>query len=262
MRKLSIKKQTGEILKRIESEGFHPIDVEYHNNYFIFDHGKNHIVHFHIKECKGWKFGIWWNQEQDGVFDFFAQYEKNIDKFKPSASTFVEEDKTLDGLDFCIDIIKFIHKRKYVAFHFDMHWSSDWTNYITPFGAWKEYISYRILEKKAVRINKKMVKRYLKITEELCKGYLQNYKIVDFNSSGAICYPRFEVVCDGAIIDDLEEGQSYSVDINPSKILRKMTAFDKKIKKLQRKGFYLDIDEFRGKLDFFVKGEKNGKTNK
>ena len=46
------------------------------------------IVHFHIKECVGWKFGIWWYKSNKEVYrgDFFAQYEELKDKFKPSRS--------------------------------------------------------------------------------------------------------------------------------------------------------------------------------
>ena len=35
-------------------------DIEYLDGYFIFGFGTNSVVHFHIKECPGWKFGIWW----------------------------------------------------------------------------------------------------------------------------------------------------------------------------------------------------------
>ena len=56
------------------------------------------IIQFHIAECPGWLFGIWWNQPEE-IEDrkkiehskylsgtFFAQFEEIIDKFKPSCS--------------------------------------------------------------------------------------------------------------------------------------------------------------------------------
>lgn len=74
--------------------GFHATDIEYLDGYFIFGHGTNSIVHFHIKECPGWKFGIWWDSpDLDPASataltgEWFAQYEEIIDKFKPSNST-------------------------------------------------------------------------------------------------------------------------------------------------------------------------------
>lgn len=86
---------------------FTPIDVEYGDGYFIFVHGTNTVVSFHLKEAPGWLFGIWWNpieknpdriKGEPAEYDnerihcsFFAQYEEEIDKFKPSNSTFVAE---------------------------------------------------------------------------------------------------------------------------------------------------------------------------
>lgn len=34
-------------------------DIEYLDGYFLFGFGTNSVIHFHIKECPGWKFGIW-----------------------------------------------------------------------------------------------------------------------------------------------------------------------------------------------------------
>ncbi len=85
---------------------FTPCDIEYGDGYFIFAFGTNSVVHFHVKEAPGWLFGIWWkpvelcetreagtkpNYHNDRIHcDFFAQYEEDIDKFKPSYSTFAE----------------------------------------------------------------------------------------------------------------------------------------------------------------------------
>ena len=88
------KSKTNKVLKAIEKQGFHVKNVTHLGGYFIFDHGKDMVVHFHIKECKGWLFGIWWDLEDKNRFTFFTQFEKTIDKFKPSASTYVVEDMT------------------------------------------------------------------------------------------------------------------------------------------------------------------------
>ena len=91
----------------IKDYGFRPYDIKYGNGYFICDRGEDSIIHFKIRGCRGWKFGIWVNSEYlneenrkeepdtygDGykVISLFAQYEKDIDKFKPSASAFCVE---------------------------------------------------------------------------------------------------------------------------------------------------------------------------
>lgn len=86
---------------------FKPYDIQYGNVYFVFNRSDDSVVHFKIHGCRGWKFGMWINSEYldeenrkdepktygEGykVVSIFAQYEKNIDKFKPFASTFCVE---------------------------------------------------------------------------------------------------------------------------------------------------------------------------
>lgn len=75
-------------------------DVEYLDGYYLFPMGTNSVVHFKIKECPGWLFGIWWQEpvkedKKSKTFrlkgTFFTQYEEVLDKFKPSASTIKED---------------------------------------------------------------------------------------------------------------------------------------------------------------------------
>lgn len=79
----------------ITKEKFNIVKVEFLDGYFIFGSGTNSVVHFYIEEIPGWKFGIWWNSEKNQKKiikgSFFAQYEKNIDKFKPSNSVISHE---------------------------------------------------------------------------------------------------------------------------------------------------------------------------
>lgn len=44
-----------------ESDALHIADISYLDGYFIFGMGTNSVVHFHVAECPGWKFGIWWD---------------------------------------------------------------------------------------------------------------------------------------------------------------------------------------------------------
>ena len=70
-------------------------DVEYFDGYYLFGMGTNSVVHFHIKETPGWKYGIWWSPvarqdftEENPTYEndrlrcnLFTQYEEEIDKF-------------------------------------------------------------------------------------------------------------------------------------------------------------------------------------
>lgn len=108
--------------------GYHAEDIEYLSEYFMVGTGTNSIVHFHIKECPGWLFGIWWTvpTEKDDAeteFDgeFFTQYEESIDKFKPYASIYSAELfinlKDKNGYLFNVKrIMDFIHKEPALAF--------------------------------------------------------------------------------------------------------------------------------------------------
>lgn len=85
------------MLSKIESLGYKPYDVEYGNGYFLFDYGEDSVVHFRVKGLwKHWKFGMWIfseyldkSEEEKDKYPFisiFAQYDTQIDKFKPSRS--------------------------------------------------------------------------------------------------------------------------------------------------------------------------------
>lgn len=78
-----------------ENSKFKPYNIEYGDTYFIFTGEPNSVIHFRIKGVnKHWKFGMWIHSEYIGddnfadepVIQFFAQWDRNIDKFKPSRS--------------------------------------------------------------------------------------------------------------------------------------------------------------------------------
>jgi len=96
------------------------IDIEYLDGYFIFGMGTNSVVHFHIKECPGWKFGIWWDEPKSATEvsgKWFAQFEETIDKFKPSASIFYQEFNIKgSGIEDIRKDIEFIKNNPYLAF--------------------------------------------------------------------------------------------------------------------------------------------------
>lgn len=98
--------------KQIEREtGFHVIDKMYGNSYFFFEDEDDSVCNFRIKEIPGFLFAFWNTCRFDKIEDqlnkdrilwcdsleisskselvFFTQYERDLDKFKPSRSGFV-----------------------------------------------------------------------------------------------------------------------------------------------------------------------------
>lgn len=109
-------------------------DVEYFSGYYFYQFEANSVVQFHIKECPGWLFGIWWDLPKDqNVFEektnlggtLFTQYEKNVDKFKPSRSEISCDfrislnEEPYENLSIVADTIGFIHREPYLSFYRD-----------------------------------------------------------------------------------------------------------------------------------------------
>lgn len=100
------------------------------------------VTNFYINKCKGWIFGLWITPKADKDFftdddiyayevNFFAEYEKNADKFKPSA-TFLCETITIKDCEdlknnytenmftyyyYVEELIRMIHKQPYIAYY-------------------------------------------------------------------------------------------------------------------------------------------------
>lgn len=90
------------IFSKMKEYGYEPYDIKYGNGYFIFDMGDDAVVHFRVKRVwKHWKFGMWINSElleaseedkkKYKLISVFAQYDTQIDKFKPSRSELLVE---------------------------------------------------------------------------------------------------------------------------------------------------------------------------
>lgn len=264
-----MKVKSNKIFKVLGEFGFHAKDVKFLDGYFIFEHGKDMVVHFHLKECKGWLFAIWWDLEDENKYEFFAQYEETIDKFKPTASTFVKSDliyesrlsKLKNEVKWdIVPIVSFIKKHPYVAWSYDIGYERDCWNYVTGFEAFKQYWKYRLDEHKKVKRNNKLNKKYLRLVKEVCDGCLINYKIIDECKNGVRCYPRYFVVCEG-IVDEETEGGSYFVEVDKEekKLVKKLEKFDKLLGKAY--GYY-DVEMFHGGVSVFVKKSGVDKTKK
>lgn len=96
------------VFKSIKELGYKPYDIQYGNGYFLFEMGEDSVIHFRLKGLgplsKHWKFGMWiasetleesYREKEKGtpyeehynIVQLFAQYDTNIDKFKPSRSS-------------------------------------------------------------------------------------------------------------------------------------------------------------------------------
>ncbi len=75
-------------------------DVKIGNSYYLFNLGEESVIHFKIKGCKRWLFGLWIVElsENKVRISLFGEYEDYIDKFKPTQTKLsenVEVDKNI-----------------------------------------------------------------------------------------------------------------------------------------------------------------------
>lgn len=215
------------LFKQIEKElGYHIVDKQFGNCYFIVESKEpDTICHFHIKELPGYLFGIWnicrydtiqyevennlslWSDNlhisSKSELIFFTQYEKEIDKFKPSRSgmvtglrriTYKEDNKLITEWD--IDelevVLKYMKKHKYKAYVniynenkfvyrelsgitcFKIYYRNKWNRFITNI---KDTLKLKIQIYKSKKLIKKLKDVY--------------YYILDY---GENCYPRIHII--------------------------------------------------------------------
>lgn len=205
---------------------YHIVDKEFGNCYFIIESKEpDTICHFHIKELPGYLFGIWnicrydtiqyeiennlslWSDNlhisSKSELIFFTQYEKEIDKFKPSRSgmvtglrriTYKEDDKLITEWD--IDelevVLNYMKKHKYKAYVniynenkfvykeyssfkcFRIYYRHKWDRFTTN-------IKNNLKLKIQIYKSKKLVRRLKDVY----------YYILDY---GENCYPRIHII--------------------------------------------------------------------
>lgn len=216
-------------VEKLSGGNLHIRDLKYKDGYYLFATGTNSVVHFHIDECPGWLFGIWWSIEDDEGDDpkranlqFFAQYESFIDKFKPSASVFSAECKlsthpkkdsniNLGEIRDCYTLILYIKDEPALAFCRDQFYFDYNTMYVSRESAQSMMKEY--LEK---------IDHQEKIEAELCSKLLRYYKdhILPLESTlklvdrGKNWYPRYELTAPYSEFEDIAaEPGAYSLDI-------------------------------------------------
>ena len=195
-------------------------DIEYLDGYFIFGHGTNSVVHFHIKETPGWKYGIWWSpiEKKEGTEEYytnrvrcniFTQYEDEIDKFKPSAS--MVEEEFIVNLEFPASNlvwsfarnIEFIRDEPYLAFYREMHYTDFNKEYVSRAKAkayFERHYKHKKLEEETKALNdKEMLKTIYEILkEDIDEG---TCFVVDHGDSWS---PRYEIIVKNTF--DIEDG--------------------------------------------------------
>lgn len=212
-----------ERLKEETDMDLHFEDVNYLDGYFIFGYGTNSVVHFHVKEAPGWLFGVWWSPvptdetkdkkkkeyKTDRLFcDFFFQFEKEIDKFKPTASMFGEsfefmlnESYISSGwLNACKDL-EFVIKEPYLAFYREMHYTNFNHEYVSREKAknyWNRHWKEREKQRQLGLANAKaMFETFKYIIGPVVKDGLAFIYDRGHNVS-----PRYEVVIKNVKFDD------------------------------------------------------------
>lgn len=149
---------------------------------------------FHIKECPGWRFGLWsyMNDKKNRVdVNYFCQYEQNINKFKPSWSyikrelqVYDEEDFDHDGfyifdITYVLNSIEFIHKHPIRAWAEDYYGYMDSCVYVLGgkiFCQWLKYKFERFKDKTIKWIFDKLSIRWVK---KNIISFLDEYPQVD-----------------------------------------------------------------------------------
>ena len=198
------KKCAEAFFEELSKDNFTATDIEYLDGYYIFAYGTNSVVHFHIKECPGWKFAIWWNEPDENKItgEFFTQYEKDIDKFKPSRSSYCY---TISCFDYKESVGGFYdwyssHALKFIKEHPILAWGRDYcgydynVEYVNPlkvgfkfykhiFEEWEEETVENFLNKLALRYANKHIIPL--ITEG--ESYIED--------RGDSWSPRFHILC-------------------------------------------------------------------
>lgn len=178
-------------------------DIEYLDGYFIFGTGTNTIVHFHIKECPGWLFAIWWDkpeEDESGIKritgTFFTQFEESIDKFKPSRSEIQTtisihlsrpEDMSVWSAS---GIIRFIMDEPYLAFCRDyLNWDYNY-EYHTREEAEEEWNKFRAYQEGEAEVNRICDEKMLCFVREKILPMFESAELIELGDGWS---PRYEV---------------------------------------------------------------------
>lgn len=222
-----------EILKRLKEEKLVISNYEFTDGYFIFYHGEGSICHFTIKQAPAWKFGIWLSfkekeepEEPNEIhYQIFAQPIKFIDKFKPSASTYLaegvflqEELNDMNGdfigysssydiemeMSFIVNKLKMTWEHTYLAIYRDISFTDYNEEFVRPITAFfrvkRAYLQDYLYSLKRKRANKVLLRKLPRWFKRKLKKYKEySFEIID---EGENVYPRYhpKVTLDQSIL--------------------------------------------------------------
>lgn len=199
-------------------------DVNYQDGYFIFGFGTNSVVNFHIKETPGWLYGIWWGpvateetknkKKKEYMTDrvccsFFTQFEEEIDKFKPSNSTYafdfefsLKDDGFVDwNFNKMCDNIYYIAKEPYLAFYREMCYADYNTEYVSREKAkrfWDKHWRDKRIEEE---LQKECARDMFNAVKTIIGKDVENNEAFVFDR-GSWISPRYEVVLKNVIMEN------------------------------------------------------------
>lgn len=85
------------IFKELKEYQMEVINPSVGNGYYLFNFGEESVVHFHIKGCKRWLWGMWITHNENKTnINLFGEHEDYIDKFKPTQTAIAVETEIPD----------------------------------------------------------------------------------------------------------------------------------------------------------------------
>lgn len=223
MNNLSLEKLTNKqlietLLKQIEENtGFHISSKEYMNSYFMYsDKEFDTICHFRIKEIPGFLFALWNTSRVTMPYEnlsplseliFFTQYERDLDKFKPSRSGFVvglyrnryidntltklDEDREIWNTYELEDILQYMHKHPVKSYvYVQMQMQNVWEE-VSGFTALQMFLKDWLDDKKFKLANHLKLKQQISAVQDLAK-HLKCTSVFAFNRNEHL-YPSISV---------------------------------------------------------------------
>ena len=261
---------TNQLFEHLKSQQPKPYTItteDYGNGYFIFDYGPNTVVHFRLKETPGWLYGIWWElqinteDEVSIIGKFFAQYENEIDKFKPSTSYYVCDMKVIMAADgsVCLDegevvsIINFIRDYPYRAWYGNINFNDDVSN----LKAWRRYQKRQRWHRKKERLQRHVYKdacKFAKVASRLL-SYTNNITVE--NCGEGEVFPRYFFKLIAAPDEGFKENDFYDLWTKDDAIGKLYSRFKKHYDRYCKQGFilldlpydevYVEIQQQQGK---------------
>lgn len=209
------------------------------------------LVNFYIKECKGWLFGLWLATKEDKEtqeVQYFCQYERDINKFKPSESsihkkvlvyTYEDNNNRVDTsiiyMDYIMNSIELIRKHPLRAWYENYYGAMCNCQYVSGAKILSHWVQYKF----NITKRKFIVSLCDKLTIKFVKKYICPYIYLDeddeyvfIDDYGTSCSPRY-----GVCVKTTGKTGAYTWfenDEDGQKLKSKWNKFTKKMKKLTR----------------------------